>query len=182
MYCTNCGSLIAENAKLCVSCGTVIAGDAMEKDGILDEETSSNNEFIFKRHKSLGKLDISYTISNVNICNKKLNITQQKVTLYWFKKQPIQTSHDISSFTNIKVKKTIDKSDMIFAIIFILIGFVDFMGFLMGGLLLWIGLGYKVRIGKINGAEIEIPAEFSKDCLELVNRIVEVNRSIVVEQ
>lgn len=177
MYCIKCGKLVDDDSKFCLSCGNRIKIE----DSSIDDKIN-NSEFIFSRHKSLGRIDISHTISKINISNKILNINQQKINFYWFKKQPIETSHELSTITKIKVKKTVDISDLIFAILFILLGFVNPLNFLVSAILLWLGFGYKVIISKINGTYIEIPAEFSKDCMNLVQDIVKHNNSVLVEQ
>lgn len=152
-------------------------------EGIQNEifNNADNKRFQFSRHKSIGRLDISHFITNVSINNTTLALKQQKIILYFFKKTPFETIHNITDITSIKLVRTFDISDTIFSITFFLLGFFQPISFIFAILFFWIAIGKKIELKKSNNSTISIPTENSKRCSELVQTLVSINRGIVIE-
>lgn len=142
---------------------------------------TKSKKFKFIRHKSLGRLDISHIISDVTISDSTLNLKQQKIALYFFKKMPIETVHNIMDITSIKIVRVFDISDTIFSVIFALLGFFQPICFILSILLFWVALGKKIEIKKINNSTISIPTGNSSQCSELMQTLISINKSIVVK-
>ncbi len=140
-----------------------------------------SQDFQFIRHKSLGRLDISHIISDLKITGEDLTIVQQKIVLYFFKKNPIKTVHNINDIASIKVKRIFDISDMIFSVIFASLGLSQPVFFIVAAILFWVGMGKKIEIKKKNNFVITIPTGSSTMCSSLVKSINRINKSIVVE-
>lgn len=138
-------------------------------------------KFEFIRHKSLGRGNISYILSNVIVNDATLTLKQQKIILYFFKRKPIETVHNIMDIASIKIVRTFDISDTIFSIIFAILGFYQPLFFIAAALFIWIGIGKKIQLKKANNSTISIPAENYKLCSELMETLVAINRGIVVE-
>lgn len=180
MYCNKCGSRLSNDAKFCSACGNVT-----ERNGNEENHCDYNQEeqvFSFRRHKSLGKLDISHAISEISIIGDRFKLKQQKIRLYFWKKTPIVTEHNIRDFAEIKISRTLDLSDTIFTIIFFFMGFINPPFFILSLLMLWISIGYNITILKNNGVKLVIPTENHSMGLELVKHISLINNSIGVEQ
>lgn len=181
MYCNNCGTEIIGKGSFCSKCGNKVLNiDIDDESKINDNTTSQIKQFKFIRHKSLGKLDLSHIISEITLTNSILELNQQKILLYFFKKKPIKTTHNISEIISARIKKTLDMSDAAFSIIFALIGFFNPAFFILAAILLWVGVGRKIELKKSNGETIIIPAENKKYCIELVEYLLSINNSMVV--
>jgi len=172
IFCRKCGKEVTKSAAFCPKCG---------KELITTSSPVQSLEFAFMRHKSLGRLDISHMCSEVSIINSTLKLQQQKIHLYWFKSKPIATIHNIMDIASIRVVRIFDISDMIFGIIFALLGFINPLFFIGAALLIWVGIGKKIEIRKSNGAVLSIPSGNSSACMQLAQVISSINRGIVVD-
>lgn len=141
---------------------------------------TESKKFQFIRHKSLGRLDISHTISDVIIEGSSLTLNQQKVNFYFFRKDPLKTVHNIMDITSIRVVNIFDISDIIFSIIFVLLGFFQPILFIAAIVLFWVSLGKKIEIKKSNNSTISIPTDNSKTCTELMKILISINESIAI--
>jgi hypothetical protein len=182
MYCNNCGIEIGNEKTLCTKC-------EVNQTTSIKTDTENNSEINVEakkitliRHKSLGRIDISHLISEINISRLTMKLKQQKINFYIFKKKPIETIHNVKDFTSIKIGRTLDISDGIFALIFGLFGFVNPTFFLATAILLWVGFGRKIKIKLSNNAIILIPSDKTKPCLELLDELLKISPSIVVEK
>lgn len=140
-----------------------------------------SKQFHFIRHKSLGRGNISYISSDVAIANAVLTLKQQKIILYFFKRKPIETVHNIMDIASIRIVRTFDISDTIFSIIFALLGFYRPAFFIVAILFLWVSIGKKIELKMTNNSTISIPAENYKLCYKLMQALVSINKSIVIE-
>jgi len=182
MYCNNCGVEIDNEKTLCKECEEnqpTLAKTVEENNSQINADTK---QFIFRRHKSLGKLDISYIVSEINICSLTMKLKQQKINFYIFKKKATETIHSVKDFTSIKIVRTLDISDGIFALIFALLGILNPAFLIVAAILLWVGFGRKIKIRLSNNAVIIIPSDKAKPCNELLDEILKINPSIVVEK
>jgi len=180
MYCNNCE---IDNDK------TLITEFKTKEATSINTDTGNNSKInveakkiTFIRHKSLARLDISYLISEIYISSLTMKLDQQKINFYIFKKKPVETIYNVKDFTSIKIMRTLDVSDGIFALIFALLGLYNNTFFLATAMLLWLGVGKKIKIKLKNNTTISIPSEKTKPCLELLDEILKINPSIVVEK
>ncbi|EGC92627.1 hypothetical protein HMPREF9402_0026 [Turicibacter sp. HGF1] len=137
----------------------------------LDEEKNSSDyvqKFEFQRHKSLGRMTMSTIYSTVEINNEKMKLSQEKILFYFYKKK-FQWDINREDIKFINVKKTIDMSDLLFCVIFTLLGFKEIIFFIPALLLLWLGIGYKIEIWDIHENKLVIPDEIKQNCIEFKN-------------
>lgn len=142
---------------------------------------SESKKFNFIRHKSLGRLDISHILSEITIDDSTLVLKQQKINLYFFKKKPIETVHNLMDITSIKIVRIFDISDVIFSVIFALLGFISPVFFIAAIVLFWVSVGKKIEIKKSNNATISIPTDSNSLSSELIQALISINKGIVVE-
>ena len=180
MYCNNCE--IDNDKTLNTEFKTKETTSIKTNTGNNSEINVEAKKITFIRHKSLARLDISYLISEIYISSLTMKLDQQKINFYIFKKKPVETIYNVKDFTSIKIMRTLDVSDGIFALIFALLGLYNNTFFLATAMLLWLGVGKKIKIKLKNNTTISIPSEKTKPCLELLDEILKINPSIIVEK
>lgn len=169
MYCKNCGHELEPNVHFCGECGRAII-NLNPEEKLTEELQQLDNSFEFRRHKSLGRVNISIIISKVEVRNQMMNVIQEKRYLYFIKKK-VEYNLPLNQIKSLYIKRTIDISDLIFGLIFCILGFFNFLNFIPGILLLWIGFGCKIEIYDLQNNKILIPAEFMQPCNEFVEII-----------
>jgi hypothetical protein len=181
MYCTKCGAQILDGSKYCSKCGNLvtIACNVEAPEPEIDTETKI---FEFVRHKSLGRMDISHVISVAEISGESFKLAQQKIILYFIKRTPVETTHSIIDIASMRIKKSLDISDIFIAIVFAAAGFANPILFLCSLVFLWVGIGRKIEITKSNGSVIVIPAENEKNWIPMFEALTKINSGIVLQQ
>jgi len=180
MYCNNCE--IDNDKTLNTEFKTKETTSIKTNTGNNSEINVEAKKITFIRHKSLARLDISYLISEIYMSSLTMKLNQQKINFYIFKKKPVETIYNVKDFTSIKIVRTLDVSDGIFALIFVLLSLYNITFFLATVMLLWLGVGKKIKIKLKNNTTISIPSEKTKPCLELLDEILKINPSIIVEK
>ncbi len=189
MLCTNCGLALPNDSKFCSKCGTKLENDAnvgeiktdIDKIDSISSE-SSDIYYNFLHRKSLGSLIIKMTGSDATFNNNSIDIEQQKVFLYFFKKAPKKIKVNIPDIKLVQLKKDLDISDLIFGSIFLIFGLLTFAIplLLISGLLLWSGsTGKRIEI-KTSNDTIKIPFDGSKkDAHEFFKNIESINPNFI---
>lgn len=155
MYCKKCGNEIKGNDNFCVKCG-----DKLDVNNNY-EGINIKKEYSFSKVKQLGLINIAVIDTNINIDNNKINISEQRRVLGLFKGKRKTNSLLSNDIKGITTKSVIDTIDLIYAIIFALIGFAFPLAFLISAVCIFTGYGQRIFIREKNGNEVKIQAEKS---------------------
>lgn len=140
-------------------------------------EETKGHQFLFSRFKRFGRVRITVIETTLNISEDLLTIDESKTTLLFTKKILLLKTKKIGDIKSISVKHSMDINNVIFAIIFAVIGFVQPPAFLVTALLLWMGYAKKMRI-EFDDETIVIPAKDAKQFNELIGMLKEKNQNI----
>ncbi|MDE5977382.1 MAG: hypothetical protein K2G70_02795 [Turicibacter sp.] len=181
MHCTVCENHLSEMAKFCGKCGTSIEQMDFQSDSF--KSRVEREEFSFVDEKHIGRLRFKQIITNVSIEDSIMRYKQNNITLYYFQKDTFETEHNIHDFVAVKCSWKVDLFFLILGIIELMIAFdgAEILWLLSAGLSFWVGLGVKMIITKSNGAKIMIEENSRSKCENFIQRLVEVNRSIVIK-
>lgn len=167
MYCKNCGNEINVKDSFCVSCGNKLdINNSYE-----NINTNIKKEYRFSKVKQLGLINIAVIETNINIDNNKMNIIEQRKVLGLFKGKRKVNSLIATDIKEIATKSVIDTIDLVYAIVFALIGFVFIPAFIISAVCLFTGYGQRIFIKDKNGNEVKIQAEKSHIVQEFIHEI-----------
>lgn len=165
MYCKKCGNEIKGNDSFCVKCG-----DKLDVNNNY-EDIDIKKEYSFSKVKQLGVINIAVIETNVSINNNNMNIIEQRKVLGLFKGKRKVNSLMIRDIKGLTTKSVIDTIDLIYAIVFALVGFVLPIAFLISAVCLFTGYGQRIFIKDKNGNEVKIQAEKSPIVQEFIHEI-----------
>lgn len=134
-------------------------------------------EYVFERGKGFGRIYYAFINSFVNINQSIMQIKQERELLIFFKKNLIDATINVNEINDIVVKKTIDPSDMIFAITFGILGIYQPLLFILSAILIWTGFGKKVVI-YVNNNKYEIPTNGEKNLNDMIENIKKLNPAV----
>lgn len=167
MYCKNCGNEVNIKDSFCVSCGNKLdINNSYE-----NTNTNIKKEYKFSKAKQLGLINIAVIETNINIDNNKMNIIEQRKVLGLFKGKRKVNSLIANDIKGITTKSVIDTIDLVYAIVFALIGFVFLPAFLISAICLFTGYGQRIFIKDKNGNEVKIQVEKSSIVREFIEEI-----------
>ncbi|MDU1936421.1 MAG: zinc ribbon domain-containing protein [Clostridium sp.] len=166
MYCKNCGISIDENSKFCSNCGNEIIIETN-----FNFENDRRKEYNFSKVKQLGALNIELIKTKINIMNDKINIYEEKTILYFIKRKPKIIELSVKDIKEVNLKNAIDTIDLIYAIVFGVLGFLFPPVFIVTIVCLITGFGQKVRIKLKNGFEVFIQTEKNNIVQEFIKGI-----------
>lgn len=172
MYCKSCGNEVSIEDSFCVRCGNKVDS----KNICENINTNIKKEYKFSKVKQLGAVNISVIETNINIDNNKMNIIEQRKVLGLFKGKRKANSLIITDIKGITTKTTIDTIDLIYAIVFALIGIALPPAFIISAVCLFTGYGQRIFIKDKNGNEVKIQAEKSHIVQEFINDINKIYR------
>lgn len=181
MNCIVCSNQLKETSKFCGKCGQEVKETNAQVLSSDNEEVKS--EFTFMSEKHIGRLRIKQIITKASIEDAIMRYKKKKIMLYYFQKDTFETEHNIHDFVAIKCSWTIDLFFLILGIIELINAFdmADIWWLLSALLSFWLGLGVKMIITKSNGAKIVIGENSRSECEAFIQKLVEVNKSIVIK-
>lgn len=161
MNCKTCGNEVSIKDSFCGRCGNKL-------DNI---NTNIKKEYRFSKVKQLGAINIAVIETNININNNNINIIEQRKVLGLFKGKRKVESLIVDDIKGITTKSVIDTIDLVYAIVFTLIGFALPIAFLISAVCLFTGYGQRIFIKDKNGNEVKIQAEKSHIIQEFIEEI-----------
>lgn len=167
MYCKSCGNEVSIEDSFCVRCGNKVDSKNIYE----NINTNIKKEYKLSKVKQLGAVNISVIETNININNNKMNIIEQRKVLGLFKGKRKANSLIITDIKGITTKTTIDTIDLIYAIVFALIGIALPPAFIISAVCLFTGYGQRIFIKDKNGNEVKIQAEKSPIVQEFIHEV-----------
>lgn len=190
--CTKCQTLIEETAKGCLNCGLSRESVAFKQAGENPTENMPltgipmalqeiKQEYWFRKKNYLGSLQYSVITTCIHLEPSYMKIVQDKKTLVIFKKRLLDAKIEYGDIHDIVIKKTIDKYDSFFAIIFCIFGIAMPIVFLLAILLFWISYGKKIHIFTVKNV-YKIPTSAEFEVHELLAAIKVSNPAIFIKE
>ena len=167
MYCKSCGNEVSIEDSFCVRCGNKVDSKNIYE----NINTNIKKEYKFSKVKQLGAVNIAVIDTNITVDNNRIIIAEQRKILGLFKGKRKANSLIITDIKGITTKATIDTIDLIYAIVFALIGIVLPPAFIISAVCLFTGYGQRIFIKDKNGNEVKIQAEKSPIVQEFIHEV-----------
>lgn len=161
MFCPNCGKELEDGAKFCGECGADLAEEqtaevAAEAAGSAAHQSADAVEFSFEKGKMIGNIVYRRTVTEATVSGDRIAISQSVKKI--FRKERTETwERDRSRILSAELKTSFDIWDLIYAIIFVALGFVNPLFFLLTALFLFTGYTKSVIIKCDDGSSFKIP-------------------------
>ncbi|WP_371371017.1 zinc ribbon domain-containing protein [Sporomusa aerivorans] len=185
VLCKKCKALNEENAKFCSHCGfnqelVAVVEKVSETSYVGEIMPEIKREYQFKKRNYLGSLQYSTITTCIQLEPSYMKIVQDKKTLGIFEKRLLETKIEYVEIHDIVMKKTMDKYDSVFAIIFCILGIAMPLVFLLAILLFWISYGKKIHIFTAKNV-YKIPTSAEFELHELMASVKTFNPNIFIK-
>lgn len=171
MFCNNCGKELEDGVKFCCNCGKNFNNDIIENLESKGMELINPKNYLFKWVKQFSYLTIKTVETKIKIDNLKLNIQSCTYHLGFFKGKIKESELPLNNIKEVQTKKLITYSDIVFAIFFIIIGFINPITFIFAAIFIWTGINTSIVITTKLESTIKIPANSKSDAEEFISYV-----------
>lgn len=174
MYCKNCGISIDENSKFCSNCGNEIIIETN-----FNFENDRRKEYKFSKVKQLGALNIAVIETTISIDNSRMYINEQRRILYFINGKRKVSTIILNEMCGVVTKTAIDTIDLIYAILFGVLGLIFPPAFIITAVCLFTGYGQRILIKQRSGVDVEIQAEKSplvEEFIQYIDKYIDISK------